>query len=204
MNTASAIRKPWDARLAAWLVRPLCNTSMTPNYLTTVRLLTGVLGVYWLARGDMSNAGAWCIALSTFLDHTDGELARMSGKGTRFGHLYDLASDALIVVGLFFAIGMALRSGPLGMLAPVLGSIAGIAVAAIFHMRNDMEQRLGKSATKQPNFAGFEPEDVFYLLPAVTHAGLMQGFLYVAAVGAPLAAIIVLVVFLHSRRSEPA
>jgi len=34
--------KPWDSRIAHALVRPLRNTRVHPNHLTTVALLTGV------------------------------------------------------------------------------------------------------------------------------------------------------------------
>jgi phosphatidylglycerophosphate synthase len=197
-----SIGKPWDARLAAWLVAPLRDSAVTPNHLTTLRLATGVLGVYLLARGDTPNAGAWLIVLSNFLDHTDGELARMSGKGSRFGHIYDLAADAVITIGLFLGVGLALRPGPLGNYAALMGAVAGVAVAAIFHMRSDMENRLGKSATHQPRLGGFEAEDILYLLPVVTHARIMEAFLYAAALGAPIAAIIMVVTYLRSLGSQ--
>lgn len=195
--------KPWDAMLAARLVAPLRDTAVTPNHLTTVRLLTGLAGVYLLARGAL-DAGAWLIALSTFLDHTDGELARMTGKGSRLGHFYDLASDALITIGMFLGLGIGVAAITGNRSATLLGAIVGVSIAAIFQMRNDMEGRLGKSATRQPNFAGVEPEDVLYLLPLVTHGGYAAGFLKLAAVGAPAAALVVLALFLYSRRGDSA
>ncbi len=85
----------WDARLARRLVTPLVGTRVTPNHLTTLRLLIGAgrraiicrSGRFWLG-----NAGALLIALSNFVDHTDGELARISGQSSRIGHFYDLAA----------------------------------------------------------------------------------------------------------------
>ena len=44
--------------------------------------------------------------LSNFVDHTDGELARISGKSSRIGHFYDLACDALVTVMLFVGMGV--------------------------------------------------------------------------------------------------
>ncbi len=198
-----AMDKPWDAMLAARLVAPLRATAVTPNHLTTVRLITGLAGVYLLARGAL-NAGAWLVALSTFLDHTDGELARMTGKGSRLGHIYDLASDAVITIGMFLGLGMGLAGITGSHSATALGAVAGVSVAGIFQMRNDMEARLGKVATRQPNFAGFEPEDILYLLPLVTHGGYAMGFMKLTAVGAPAAALVVLALFLRSRRDASA
>ena len=82
--------KPWDARAAALLVRPFVDTRLHPNALTTLRLLVGLAGAWLFATGSQFNLAALCIVLSNFLDHTDGELARMSGKMSVFGHRYDL------------------------------------------------------------------------------------------------------------------
>ncbi len=186
--------KPLDARLAAWLIRPLLDTRITPNHLTTVRLLVGLAGCAALAIGGgplWSNTGALLFALSNFLDHTDGELARAAGSHTRFGHLYDLGSDALINALLFLSIGIGLRHGDLGMLAPLMGLAAGIAVSLIFHLRYLIEEGHGKDATRQPRLGAFEAEDVLYLLPLVSLAGALEGFLIAAAIGAPIALLVV-------------
>lgn len=92
--------RTWDARLARSLVRPLVDTAVTPNHLTTLRLLIGLAGALCLAQGGFGwiNAGALLIVLSNFVDHTDGELARISGKSSKIGHFYDLAADALVTV----------------------------------------------------------------------------------------------------------
>lgn len=191
--------KPWDARLAAALVRPLRDTPISPNVLTTVRLLVGICGAWLFATGDAPNLAACVIVLSNFLDHTDGELARMSGKSSRFGHNYDLASDAGVTIGLFACIGWGLRA-PHGDAAVTMGVIAGLAVAGIFHLRNLIESAHGKVATAQPRFAGFEAEDILYLLPLVTWFDALPLFLQAASIGAPLAFCIVLAQYVVLRR----
>lgn len=169
------------------LVRPLVKTRVTPNHLTTLRLLAGLAGVAALGDGSYlwTNVGALLFVLSNFLDHTDGELARMSGKTSRFGHAYDLACDALIHIFLFIGIGYGLRDGLLGLWAVPAGALAGVAVSLIFSLRIDIENRLGKAATKQPELGGFEVEDVLYLTPLVTLVHGLQEFLIAAVVGAP-------------------
>jgi archaetidylinositol phosphate synthase len=192
----STITKPWDARLAALLVSPLRHTAITPNYLTTIRLIVGCVGAGLFAQGDYVNLAALIVVLSNFLDHTDGELARITGKTSRFGHNYDLASDAVVTVGLFFCIGWGLTPA-LGATASWMGLAAGIAVAGIFQLRNIIENRHGKSATAQPRLAGFEAEDILYLLPLVTWFDGLTTFLRSAAVGAPIAFVIVLIQYLR-------
>ncbi|MEH1944478.1 MAG: CDP-alcohol phosphatidyltransferase family protein [Nostoc sp.] len=188
------IAKPWDAQLAYWLVRPLKDSWVNPNHLTTVRLVTGLASTVAMsttgnayAVGDAIwvNIGAGLFALSNFLDHTDGELARLSGKSSKWGHQYDLVSDAIIHILLFVCIGYGLREGKFGWWALLMGIVSGVSVACIFHLRNQMEQRLGKDASRQPNFAGFDIEDVLYLFPIVTLLDGLEPLLIAATIGAP-------------------
>src|SRR5579871_3251817 len=130
----AVVQRPWDARLARRLVTPLKDSWVTPNYLTTVRLCVGLAGAAAFLPGTYgwSNVAALLLILSNFLDHTDGELARISGKSSRFGHWYDLVADALVTVLLFVAMGAGIESerGLLLGLPPMLvGTVAGVAVA---------------------------------------------------------------------------
>jgi phosphatidylglycerophosphate synthase len=196
-STLIAAQRPWDARLARRLVVPLKDTRVTPNHLTTLRLAVGLGAAAAFMPGSYawSNLGALLLMLSNFLDHADGELARISGKSSRIGHLYDLASDAFVNILLFIAIGIGVsvtsgRAG-LGLGAPpvVLGVVAGIAVAIIFLLRMRIEAMAGKAGTRQAMHAGFETEDVLYLLPLVTLCNGLVSFLSLASIGAPLFAV---------------
>ncbi|WP_299715746.1 CDP-alcohol phosphatidyltransferase family protein [Caballeronia sp.] len=187
----------WDARLARRLVTPLIGTPVTPNHLTTLRLLIGIAGAYYLSVGSfwLCSLGALLIALSNFVDHTDGELARISGQSSKIGHFYDLACDSLVTVLLFVGLGFYVRVHHPAMIvsAEWLGAIAGVAVALIFFLRMRIESMAGKSGTKQASMAGFETEDVLYLLPVVTLLNGMTPFLVAASIGAPLFAVWVVV-----------
>ena len=139
-----------------------------------------------------SNFAALLLVLSNFLDHTDGELARISGKTSRIGHIYDLASDAAVTVLAFIAIGVGVAATPqsIGNFLPALqGAMAGGAIALIFFLRMRIEDMAGKAATEQGSVAGFETEDVLYLLPLVTVCNGMAPFLLSAAICAPLFAV---------------
>ncbi|WP_277186380.1 CDP-alcohol phosphatidyltransferase family protein [Caballeronia sp. BR00000012568055] len=197
----------WDARLARRLVTPLLGTPITPNHLTTLRLAIGLAGAYYLSLGQfwLCSLGALLIALSNFVDHTDGELARISGQSSKIGHLYDLACDALVTVLLFLGIGfyVGVHHPALFVSAQWLGGIAGVAVALIFFLRMRIESMVGKSGTKQASVGGFETEDVLYLLPLVTVLNGMTPFLFAAAIGAPLFAAYVIVDYQRvSRRMQ--
>ena len=212
---AAIAQRPWDARLARKLITPLKETWVTPNYLTTVRLLVGVAAAAAFMPGTYgwSNLAALLLIVSNFLDHTDGELARISGKSSRLGHWYDLASDALVTVLLFVAIGAGIEAKrglllglhPAWGLPPVaVGTVAGVAVAVIFWLRMQIEELAGKAASRQPSMGGFETEDILYLLPLVTLCNGLEPFLVAAGIGAPLFALWVIFDYRRlMRRARP-
>ncbi len=187
-------RRPWDARLARRFVAPLANTWVTPNHLTTLRLGVGLAAAAAFAPGSYawSNIAALLLVLSNFLDHTDGELARISGKTSRMGHLYDLASDALVTVLLFVAVGVGVAANPgIQLLVPpaILGLLAGSAIALIFYLRMRIEALSGKAATQQASLGGFETEDLLYLLPLAALSNALLSMLVAASICAPLYAV---------------
>lgn len=194
--------KPWDARLAYRLIYPLRNSSLTPNHFTWVRLFFGILACLGLAAGSYfwTNAGSICFVLSNFLDHTDGEFARLTGKSSKLGHYFDLACDAAVNILLFLGIGIGLMQGSLGIYAFPLGCTAGISVAAIFHMRLYIEEQVGKEQARQPHFGGMEAEDILYMLPLVTLFNQLVPFLILAGIGAPLFCLWVLKEYLSLKK----
>lgn len=194
----AAAGRPWDARLARRLIIPLIDTWVTPNHLTTLRLGVGVAAAAAFCPGTFgwSNLAALLLVLSNFLDHADGELARVSGKTSRAGHLYDLASDAAVTISLFIAIGVGIAAKPgIDLIVPpaMVGLVAGTAVALIFYLRMRIELLLGKPATRQASLGGFETEDVLYLLPLATLSNALVTLLLVASICAPLYAICVVI-----------
>jgi archaetidylinositol phosphate synthase len=196
----------WDARLARRLVLPLRNSRVTPNDLTTARLVTGLAAAVAFIPGTYgwSNVAALLLVVSNFLDHADGELARLNGRNSRFGHFYDLACDAVVTVLLFVAMGLGVRAKgggiPLDIPPVVLGTVAGTAIALIFFLRMRIEEMVGKEASRQGAFGGFETEDVLYLLPLVTLCDGVIPLLLAASVGAPLFASWVVLEFQRLRR----
>lgn len=191
---SASVQRPWDARLARRLITPLKDSWVTPNYLTTVRLCVGLAAAAAFLPGTYgwSNLAALLLIISNFLDHTDGELARISGKSSRVGHIYDLVSDAVVTVLLFLAMGAGVgvkRGLVLGLQPAMLGLLAGVAIAFIFWLRMRIEDLGGKEASRQPSMGGFETEDILYLLPLVTLCNGVMPFVVAASIGAPLFAV---------------
>ena len=174
--------------MARFLVRPLVHTRVAPNHITTLRLLSGLAACGCLAYGEapLIHWGAGLFALSNFVDHMDGELARLSGKSSRIGHLYDLASDVLIHILLFVSIGIGLSDSWLGNVSWIMGIVAGISVGGLFALFQILETRMGQKQANLPRYAGFEVEDVLYLIGPAIWGGGLAPILILATIGAPL------------------
>ena len=184
-------RKAWDQRLAGWMVRPLVHTPVTPNHITTFRLLLGLAACGLFVMGSRPEIlyAAGLFMLSNFVDHMDGELARLTGKSSRFGYHFDNYSDAVIHVTLFVCIGIGLQESWIGAWAPWLGLIAGVSVSTLFFLFWRIEQRAGERQARQPMFKGFHLEDTMYFIGPITWGGGLI-VLLLAGVGlAPLYAL---------------
>lgn len=195
--------KPWDSRLAQQLILPLRGTRLHPNHLTTLALLTGLTAAALYARATpaSANLGAALWVVASVLDHADGEFARLTGKVSTFGHRYDRSADLIVKLSLFAGMGASLRHGPLQGWGLPLGVLGGCSLVAIFLLRGAMARRRGPVAFAQPRFAGFELEDILYVIAPLTWLGWLGPFLVLVAIGTPLFALWTAWQFLRSGRT---
>jgi len=180
--------RTWVHWLARGAIRPLLYTSVTPNHLTTVRLLTGIGAAVCFALDTYlwTVWGGILFVFSAFLDRADGELARLSGQLPLEGYRYDLGCDLVVNVLLFLGIGLGLRDSPLGLWAPLLGGGAGLAVGAIFWLIIRLETLNAFSTPVFKSTAGFDPDDFLFLVGPIAWFDGLLPFLIAASVGAPL------------------
>ena len=189
--------KSWDSRLARALVRPLVHTAVHPNHLTTLSLLVGLSGAVSFGLGSSLSIalGAGLYMLSMFLDHTDGELARLSGKTSEFGHRYDRAVYLVVKSAVFAGMGVGVARAT-GTSEPIwMGLVCGAAFVAIFVGHDQINARTRMGIPDQPASGGFEIEDILYLIGPITWLGGLAGFLWIASFGAPVYAAIVWIRF---------
>ncbi len=182
----------WTHRLTRVMVRPLVNTAVTPNHLTTARLITGIAacGAFALGTdgGDLWGGVLWIV--SCLLDRADGELARLSKRISPGGHHYDYVCDVAVNGLVFLAIGLGLRNGVLGVWAPVLGILAGasVVIASVLAERLEKTEDTGQKAYS--GVAGFDFDDLLYLFAPVAWLGWFIYILIGAAAVAPVLAIL--------------
>ncbi len=192
----------WIHRAARVVARPLARTPATPNQVTTLRLAVGLAAAVALAQGetDWRHWGAGMFVLGLFLDRLDGELARLSGKTSPWGHTYDLLSDALSNALAFLGLGLGLRAGQFGAWAPAMGLAAGLAIAVILWLVVRMETLHGARAGELGATAGFDPDDGLIAVPVLIWLGFSDGLLAAASLGAPAFAIYMMLRFRGAMR----
>ncbi|MBI4966892.1 MAG: CDP-alcohol phosphatidyltransferase family protein [Rhodospirillales bacterium] len=191
----------WIHRVArAVIVRPLLGTPVTPNHLTTLRLACGLGAAVLVAIGEAQwrDLGAGLFVLSMLLDRADGDLARLSGKTSPWGHVYDLWADSISNALLFVGLGIGLRDGFFGLWAIPMGVVAGASVAAVLGLVIAIEKRQGARAAEIGGAAGFDPDDGMLAVPVLIWLGLETPLLLAAALGASLFALFF---FLKFRRA---
>lgn len=140
----NSLRKPqdgWTSRhlnrhislaISRWLVR----TPLRPNQVSVAILGVGVAGAITAAQG-----GYWPLALGAFLfqaqsvlDGCDGEMSRVSHRGSRTGEWLDTIGDDLTNYGFFGGAGIGLYRGtgqPLYLLAGAICVACGVIASGL-------------------------------------------------------------------------
>ena len=78
--------------LAEWSAPFYKSLNMTPNHITTLSLIFGLLSSYFLYKGDSCTA-AVLFLVSYYYDNTDGLYARKYKMTTKYGDIYDHVAD---------------------------------------------------------------------------------------------------------------
>ena len=179
------IGNSWTHKIARICILPLVNTPVSPNHLTTVRLITGLIACTAIALKINILGGIFWL-ISTFLDRADGELARISGKTTEWGHKFDYYSDAFITALFFISIGVNLRDSLPGYWSISLGICAALGVIFTEIYAEIIDQKKQSTGEKAyPGIMGFDFDDILYLFAPIVWLNWHLPFLIGASIGAP-------------------
>jgi archaetidylinositol phosphate synthase len=178
----------YDQRLAKAFVAAIRGLPVSPNALTALGMLVGIISGVLYAEGTRGAmiGGSLLFMVAVWMDHVDGEFARATGKTSRFGHYFDHVAAMTSYCAMFVGAGFGLRDTWLGEWAVPCGIAAGVSVALIFSIRLWQETVFGKETTVQTVRAGFEIEDTLYAVGPITWVGLMPPFVAAAGVGTPI------------------
>jgi phosphatidylglycerophosphate synthase len=106
-----ALRKPqdgWTSRylnryISLFISRYLVKTPLRPNQVSVGILGVGILGAWSASRGGYGNLllGAFLFQAQSVLDGCDGEMSRVTHRGSRTGEWLDTVGDDLTNYGFF-------------------------------------------------------------------------------------------------------
>ena len=197
------IETPWDQRLARLLVKPLAGVpGLSPNHITTASLLLALLAGLLFARGEAGAArwGALLFALARFVDHADGELARLTGQSSRLGYYYDFVVGGLSTAALFLGLGVGLGTGSVRDWPVVLGVVAAGCALIGTGLGIAVEAARRPPDALYPSWGGFELEDGIYLIVPLTWLGWLQPFFVLSSIGQVVFCLVMLRKLLAARR----
>jgi len=94
--------------LAFLLVKAIERTPVTPNQLTLLSMVFGIIGGAFLALGGAAAcaAGGVFFFLYNVVDCSDGQLARLKHSGTHLGRILDGVADYVVSFAAYVGIGI--------------------------------------------------------------------------------------------------
>jgi phosphatidylglycerophosphate synthase len=179
-----AVRKPasLDGLVSRYLNRPLsrplarllAHTPVTPNQVTLLSTLIA-FGAGWLLVGGANILAAVAIHASSVVDGVDGDLARLTGRSSRFGAVLDAVldryADAAILGGMaWWALQHERYAAAL-----LLGLVALTGAFAVSYSRARIEASAGVRLAGE--LLGLGSRDVRLLIAAI---GCLLGQVWIA------------------------
>jgi phosphatidylglycerophosphate synthase len=188
----SPIDTPLDTvfhrRLSRSLTRLAIACRLTANQVSILSLLVGLLAVwgFWHATPLSAVIGLVLYAASVVLDHSDGEIARLTLSESRLGEWLDVVSDTVIHGLLVLAMGASAQqtaghaAGGLGVLAAI-----GVVVSAMLSKTSprSASSGLGRFLDALGSRDGFYGMLIVYILALAFAPWVLPFLMIVVAVG---------------------
>jgi phosphatidylglycerophosphate synthase len=152
LNKIIKVERYLNRPLASLMVRLVYHTRITPNELTFLSFFLGLLGAFFLSRGQYIYfiLGGVGIQLSSIVDCADGMLARSKNMCSEFGSHLDIFLDRIMdftmMIGI--SVGVYTASGSKNLL--MLGFLAAglyLLQVNLFYLTNSYLQRKEKGQT---------------------------------------------------------
>ncbi|MDA3861180.1 MAG: CDP-alcohol phosphatidyltransferase family protein [Melioribacteraceae bacterium] len=152
--------------LAFLFVKAVYKTNLTPNQITSIALIVGMIGggFYFFNTHYAISIGAVLLITYDVLDCSDGMIARLKKNGTFFGRILDGIADYFVTVTVYLGIGFGFASNsddPLFYwVLLILAGASNIihAVTLDFYRNKFMDYAFNRDATLGENLKEFEAE----------------------------------------------
>ncbi len=182
----------WVTRHASQeFTRFFVQTSVTPNQITWMHLIVGIVSAGFFYQGDyaLNVMGSFLLMISLWLDSSDGEVARLTFRQSKEGAQFDIIADNIVHFAVFWAIGIGLF---LSTGEAVYKWLGGLAVLGSFLCYTLMQSEIqfkrsdGKAETRAVEVAHadeFINRDFIYLLFFLALVDQLPIFLGLTAIG---------------------
>jgi phosphatidylglycerophosphate synthase len=207
----SPVAKWFDRNISGWLTRYLIRLPVTPNQVTVLNALFGLIGAALLLAGGYwaSVSGSVILVLSIIFDGCDGEIARLKFLESEFGRKLDFFLDNVVNTAAIFAAGAGYyrQSGEslylyLGLYTAALAAAAVWPVYSLFFQEKQKPADAVREGKADAFSVGEELQgrDFAYLILFLALIGRAHWFSLIASVG--LTAFLVFMMFLLVKRQR--
>jgi phosphatidylglycerophosphate synthase len=186
LDSDSLMDRNFNRPLGRPLSRLLIHTRISPNVISVVAMLIGVLAAWCFSRGTREGMilGAIVLQVSGVADCVDGDLARMMHKESAVGKWLDFAGGQLVHLCLFAGMGAGLYqlNGPTSpALWLGLAAVLGMVIAFVIVLR--AKQNPARHPRLQSLIQKTAHRDFTLILLALAIANRVEWFLWAGAIG---------------------
>ena len=191
-NHDSLITRLLSRSVSQKMTRLLLNTSVTPNQITLFSFVMGLVSAICFAGGTypLNVFGGFSLLFSTWLDGTDGEIARLKFMESELGGKLDIICDNIVHFFVFGAIGWGVAKTTGDETYLYLGGLAAFASLASFILLGGTILKKNSGATtpaadSEPSMAEkLANRDFINFLMLMALIDQIKIFIIIAAIGA--------------------
>ncbi len=152
LTKAIKVERYLNRPLASLIVRLVYSTPITPNGLTFFSFFLGILGAFFLSRGEYIYfiPGGIAIQLSSIMDCADGMLARSKNMCSEFGAHLDIFLDRIMDFSMIIGVSVGVYTALDNKAFLILGFLAAglyLLQVNLFYLTNNYLQRKEKGET---------------------------------------------------------
>jgi len=138
----------FDETLTLYILRPIAFMfvkllypfSITPNQVSLMNIIVGIISGYFFSRGTVTSfiIGGSLYFLCMVLDCVDGMIARLKNSGTAIGRIIDGFADYIVVISVYVGMGIGFEKGLINLDFLPINHWWVMVIAAVSHLLHCM------------------------------------------------------------------
>ena len=138
----------FDETLTLYILRPIAFVfvkllypfSITPNQVSLMNIIVGIISGYFFSRGTVTSfiIGGSLYFLCMVSDCVDGMIARLKNSGTAVGRIVDGVADYIVAISVYVGMGIGFEKGLINLDFLPINPWWIMAIAAVSHIFHSM------------------------------------------------------------------